>query len=411
MAGALVFMQGPAVLLLLPTLPDDPEERLFALNVIVGVAVVAMGLGGMLVVQAASAFGRTASTAMPMRTWWWLLLFFPPMVVVGQLTVNDPGSAPWLFPVVNLVIVAAPSVVIAALVAKRYRESNPLSWPVSWREWSSGFIYGAIGATTLAGAFNTAYLLILAAVLTNHYDTDSFGIIDGLRFIPDGWRVFFDVSVFSGFGPMNEEFWKGLIVALFFFRKGGLARCFMWGAIVGAGFNLYETFGNSLAVVSPEALAEETISGRWWLFATVRVGTAAMHAAATGLGALAFYGLFRRKWRLVPLYWGAWALHSSWNFMVYVIQGDAFPAGSGPDRLLLDVLGVAGLVVLFLASALVLWVLSRNLRDGEPAHVYRALGMVPRPAPGLASPGVQAKAGWPAARQPAERPGGLPARR
>ncbi|MGK2966600.1 MAG: PrsW family glutamic-type intramembrane protease [Tepidiformaceae bacterium] len=345
-----------------------------------GLAIVGMGLGGLLVYQAASALGGGASSEMVGGARWWLLIPMPVLLVLGQAIVNEPDRLPWLFPFVNVALVSIPSVVIASVAARRYRAFNRWAWPVSWREWQTGLLYGALGATTVAAILNVSYLLGLAVVLTNARGVGEYGAVDGLTEMPRGWRVFYDVSVFSGFGPLNEEFWKGMLVAFFFFRHGSAGRCFLWGALAGAGFNLYETFGNSLTLVNPDALADETISGTWWLFGVMRSGTGLLHAAASGMAALGIYGLLRRRWRLTPLFLAGWALHGSWNFMVYVVQGDAFPAESAPDSVALDVLGFAGAVVLAATSALILWEFPRRFRDSGPAPVYRILGMMPEDA-------------------------------
>jgi hypothetical protein len=279
---------------------------------------------------------------------------------------------------VNVAMVSLPSITIAAMAAHRYGLTNDLAWPISWREWTSAFIYGALGATTIAAVINSAYLLGAGALLIETVGNSHPGDFEsGVRDLPDGWGIFFDLSLLSGVAPLNEETWKGLIVAMFFFRHGGVGRCFLWGVLAGSGFNLLETFSNSLAVISPDSLADETIGGQWWFFALARTGTAAMHALATGLAAVGFYGLFRRRWRYVPMFAGAVALHAAWNFTVYAIWGEGFFSGAGPDSALLDALGGAGLIALFVLSAALLWVLPGRIRDAGPAHIYRVLGMAP----------------------------------
>ncbi len=366
---------------MLTDLEPDPQERLFRINVAVGTAVVALTLGGFLVWQAASSLGGTMSRAMHHWLPWPLLAAFPSLVLLGQLQVTNPERLPWVFPFVNVGIVAIPSLVAAMTVAGRYARTNPLSWPMSWREWTSGIIYGALGATSIAAVINTTYFAAMAVVLVAAKGDDSSGVIDGLTTLPRGWGIFFDISVLSIVAPINEEFWKGAIVALFFFRRGGAARCFCWGVLAGTGFNLIETFQNSLSVVSPDVVADRTIGSQWWLFALARAGAGTMHAAATGFAALAFYGLFRHRPKLLLGYLLAISIHGSWNFLVYVIEGDAFFSQSGPDSVVLDILGVAGLIALFCAAAVLLWVVPAKLRDESPAPIYQALGMLPASAP------------------------------
>jgi len=341
-----------------------------------------MGLGGVLVFQAASALGGAGSTAFRLRRPWLLAPLFPAGIVLGQWIVNEPGRIPWLFPLANLAVVSVPSLVIAGTVATKYMRRNPVSWPVSWREWTSGFIYGAVGATTIAGIINTLYLVVMGALLIHRFGHgDAFSIEEGLQTLPRGWGLWFDLSVLSLVAPLNEEFWKGMLVAFFFYRKGGAARCFVWGALAGDGFNLLETFENSLSVVSPQQLSEQTLGSQWWLFAVARAGTGSIHGLASGLSALGFYGLLRRK----PVYMAGYPLgmlvHGSWNFLTYALAGDQILSGAGPDSAALDVLAMAGMGALFAGCVTLLWVLPGRLRDGQPTPIYAALGMLPAAKP------------------------------
>ena len=376
-------MAGLTVLApLLDLQEDDPVLRLFYINAYIGSAVVYLGLGGFLVVEAASALGRTSSAPFSMRRPWLLLIPFPFAVAAGQWLASNPEAAPWAFPFVNVLMVSSPSLAIATVVANRYAARHPLSWPVSRREWSSGFVYGAIGATSIAAIINTAYLLgvghLLVQLEGNGGPFSSFE--RNLRSLPTGWGIFLDLSTLSVVAPLNEEFWKGMLVAFFFFRRGGLARCFLWGVLAGTGFNLLETFSNSLGAVSPEARADQAIGSEWWFFALARAGTAAMHGVATGLTAVGFYGLFRRQPRYLPGLVAGPAIHGLWNFLVYAVWGDALFTGAGPDSTLLDIVGGIGLVMLFGISLVLLWNLSGTLRDVAPAPHYRLLRMAPASA-------------------------------
>jgi RsiW-degrading membrane proteinase PrsW (M82 family) len=177
--------------------------------------------------------------------------------------------------------------------------------------------------------------------------------------------------------PLNEEFWKGMLVGFFFFRKGGAGRCFLWGVLAGAGFNIFETFGNSISIVNPDEISRQQLSEDWWKFASARVGTGAVHSAATGLAALGFYGLFRRKPKYMLGYPAGVLIHGTWNFLNFTLVGDAILSQAGPDSDLLDVLSVAGLFAMFAVSLAVIWELPRRVRDGAPAPIYSLLGMKP----------------------------------
>ena len=381
-AGSLSFLIGLAFILVLFTLSADPELRLFEINIAFGSTIVLVTLGGFTVWQAASSLGGVASVAM--RPWlpWPLLVAFPLLVGLGQILVNSPSAAPWLFPFVNVGIVGIPSLAAAMTVARRYTIANPFSWPLSWREWTSGISYGAIGAIGIAGTINSIYFGGAALFLVSTYGAGDLSDLEySLTTLPRGWGIFFDISVLSIVAPLNEEFWKGALVAFFFFRKGGAARCFLWGVLAGAGFNLMETFQNSLAVVNPEILAERTIGSQWWLFALARAGAGTMHACATGFAALGIYGLLRHRWNFAPAYFLGVLFHASWNFLVYVNEGDVFFSRSGPDSDLLDIVSVVGLVVLFASTVVLLWEMPRRLRDEAPAPIYQVLGMMPAGSP------------------------------
>ncbi|MCC6382104.1 MAG: PrsW family intramembrane metalloprotease [Dehalococcoidia bacterium] len=378
-AGALAFLGGAASALALVGIEEsDPQTRLWRINVFAGSAVVYLLLGGFLVVQATSALGGASSSPWRLPRPWLALPLFPALVAAGQWLALHPERLSWLFPLVNVGMVCIPSLAIAAFVARRYVARHPLAWPISWREWTTGLIYGAIGATTIAGVINTAYLVGVGAWLVSVKGHGFvFPLDDGLRTLPAGWGVFLDLTTLSVVAPLNEELWKALLVALFFFRRGGAARCFVWGVLAGTGFNLLETFQNSLSAVSPDALAEQTIGNSWWLFATARAGTAAMHGLASGLSALGLYGLLRRRPTFLLGYPAGVLLHGTWNLLVYAVVGDALLSGRGPDSRLLDVVGLGGLLLVFAASCGMLWLLSGRLRDEGPAPIYRLLGMRP----------------------------------
>jgi hypothetical protein len=387
--GAVAFLNGLFSLLLLMGVGGDPQRKLFEINVYLGTAIVTLSLGGMLVYQAAASLGGVGSNALrlPRGTKWWVLcaaLLFPFLVYAGQQEVNSPERLPLLFPLTNVAIVCVPSAVAALVVTLRYRRVNPLAWPISAREWTSAIIYGAVGATFVAAIINTAYLELAGAWLIHMYGNGpAFDLETNLPSLPRGLGVAFDLSVLSVVAPLNEEFWKGMIVAFFFFRKGGAARCFVWGVLAGAGFNLLETFQNSLSVVSPDVVSARTIGSEWWLFAVARAGTGAVHATATGLSALGFYGLLRRRPRFAGGYPLGILVHGTWNFFNYTLAGDAFLSRAGPDSTLLDILSVAGLVALFVACAALLWELPGRLRESEPAMIYRVIGMLPGRSAGI----------------------------
>lgn len=361
----------------LTQLSDRPSERLFEVNLFVGFAVVFMGLGGFLVVQAASSLGGVGSSAYRVPRPWLPAPAFPAAVLIGQWQANEPTQAPWLFPFVNIVVIAVPSILLATTVLGRYQRRNPLSWPMSWREVTSGFTWGAVGATTLGGTVNTAWILLGGALFIHYRGHGDVWDLTNVQTLRGEAGIIFDLSVLSVVAPLNEEFWKGALVVLFFFRKGSMARCFAWGVIAGAGFNLLETFMNSIAAVDPAALADQTIGNQWWLFAVGRAGTAVLHGFASGLAALGFYGLLRGRWSMVLLYFAGVLCHGAWNGLAYLVTGDVFLSREGPDARWLDYTAIAAMGLMALGCAAGTWFLSGWLRDLRPAGIYGMLGMRP----------------------------------
>lgn len=67
-----------------------------------GLAIVGMGLGGLLVYQAASALGGGASSEMVGGARWWLLIPMPVLLVLGQAIVNEPDRLPWLLSLIHI---------------------------------------------------------------------------------------------------------------------------------------------------------------------------------------------------------------------------------------------------------------------------------------------------------------------
>ncbi len=398
--GAVSFLFGLLILLALFQISGRGRIRLFDINVALGSAIVLLLLGGFLVYQAASALGGTTSRPLRTRNLLPLLLVFPVLVAAGQYQVNHPDRLPWLFPLVNIGIVAIPSIVVAMTVARRYMAFNTYALPVSWREWTSGIVYGAIGATTPAAIINTIYIGISVAAVLAIWGPGGEVTRENLQYqfqsVPRGVGIALDLSVFSLVAPINEEFWKGMLVAFFFFRRGGLGRCFLWGVIAGAGFNVLETFNNSLSVLSPGLIRESTFTSQWWFFASVRVGTGVIHSAATGLSAVGFYGIFRRRKRFAACLPLGMSIHGTWNGLNFLIDGDAMISGAGPDETWLDWVGVAGLALLFCVCVALLWELPRRLRDSAPAPIYSLLGMLPA-APGTVTqmPSIAAVGGLP----------------
>ena len=381
--GALSFLGGLLALLTLTDLSEEPRRKLFEINAAVGAAAVLLSLGGTLAYQAASSLGGVSSSALRFPNWRYIvpafIFAFPLVIWIGQHQVDNPEVLPWLFPFTNLLIVSVPSVSIALVVTRRYVAFNEWAWPFSWREWTSSVIYGAIGATTVAGAINTLYVVLAGAILVNTVGGGDWsdGLAEALTELPRAWGIAFDISVLSVVAPINEEFWKGMLVGFFFFRRGGPARCFVWGVLAGAGFNIFETFGNSINIINPEQVTQQQLSEDWWKFAAARAGTGAVHSSATGLAALGFYGLFRSQPKYLLGYPAGVLIHGSWNFLNYTLAGDAFLSQSGPDSDLLDVLSVSALFALFFACLAILWETPRRIRDGAPAPVYRMLRMVP----------------------------------
>ncbi|MBK6562670.1 hypothetical protein [Candidatus Amarobacter glycogenicus] len=131
--------------------------------------------------------------------------------MISQLEVNNPGSGLWLFPVTNVFIVSVRVAGDRARCFPALCRVQPLGVAVSWREWSSGVIYGAIGATTVAGIINTLYLVLMAILLVSQLGNgDTETSRKDSRHYPRGWGcLLLDVSVLSVVAPPERGVLEG----------------------------------------------------------------------------------------------------------------------------------------------------------------------------------------------------------
>jgi hypothetical protein len=108
--------------------------------------------------------------------------------------------------------------------------------------------------------------------------------------------------IFIIVAPLLEEFVKSLGGPLLGFQRRGDA--FLWGVTCGAGFSALEGLFNGGAVLEG-----------WGLVMLFRWGATLMHALASGLMGLGWYGFLARgrPWQLLGAYGASVGVHALWN--------------------------------------------------------------------------------------------------
>jgi RsiW-degrading membrane proteinase PrsW (M82 family) len=120
--------------------------------------------------------------------------------------------------------------------------------------------------------------------------------------------------------PIVEEAVKPIAVWLGAGMITSPAQGFALGALCGAGFALFENLA-----------AAATGGMDWTLVVTLRIGTAIMHIANTGLMGWALVGAWRERrfLRLALVYAWAMLVHGSWNFLALAYGMSSLPPALG----------------------------------------------------------------------------------
>ncbi|HAL61373.1 MAG TPA: hypothetical protein DCP08_03090 [Chloroflexi bacterium] len=213
-----------------------------------------------------------------------------------------PRLASFLFPPLHILASALPAGAVVAFVGRRMASDS------TWRAITLQASHGALLSPFLAFGLELFTLLfLLGAVLLFRPDRGA-----GLDWLEDPVslsRLILSPPVLMAGGvifvivaPFLEEFIKSLGVPLLGLQKRGDA--FLWGVTCGAGFSALEGLINGGVALEG-----------WWLVMLFRWGATLMHALASGLMGLGWYGFLarRRPWQLLGAYGASVGVHALWN--------------------------------------------------------------------------------------------------
>ncbi len=260
-----------------------------------GLALTYQGLGALL--------GRPSRRFVPPRARL-MALGFILALASGEVVLlfSPPRLASFLFPPFHILASALPAAAVVAFVGRRVASDS------TWRAITLQASHGAILSPLLAlGLELFTLLFLIGAVLLFRLDRGA-----GLDWLEDPVKLprlilsppilIAGGAIFMIVAPLLEEFIKSFGVPLLGFQRRGDA--FLWGVTCGAGFSAVEGLINGGVALEG-----------WWLVMLFRWGATLMHALASGLMGLGWYGLLarRRPWRLLGAYGASVGVHALWN--------------------------------------------------------------------------------------------------
>jgi RsiW-degrading membrane proteinase PrsW (M82 family) len=301
----------------------------------------------------------------------WGLLALVIVVGMGRLAIRTQLYV--MAPPLHLLAGILPSCFFVALVV-RATPGRPegLSWPglAAAAGWGGG------GATLAAGVLETVVLLVILGAVMGAMGVAQPDLLErlaqALNQMADGsgtpgWETLLQwmqrplvvglgVLGLGVVGPLIEETAKAIVVPLSTLSgaRPSKGQAFLLGVVAGAGFTAVEgTLNGVLGIDSPS----------WALLMGSRLGTAAIHCAAAGLGALGWrYLLAEVNWRMTGRCWiAALALHGVWNaaavFLAVSGNGSSLVRSGAPA------LPLVVMVVTVFASAGILLIAPRQLAE------------------------------------------------
>jgi len=222
------------------------------------------------------------------------------------LLFSPPRLASFLFPPLHILASALPAGAVIAFVGRRVASDS------TWRAITLEASHGAILSPLLAFGlelFTLLFLIIIGAVFLFRLDR---GV--GLDWLEDPTNLSHLIlsppvliaggAIFMIVAPFLEEFIKSLGVPLLGLGLKKRGDAFLWGVTCGAGFSAVEGLINGGVALEG-----------WWLLMLFRWGAMLMHALASGLMGLGWYGLLvrRRPWQLLGAYGASVGVHALWN--------------------------------------------------------------------------------------------------
>jgi len=301
-------------------------------------AAFSLGFGSALTYQGLGALlGRPSKKFLPPPAWL-MVLGFMLALASGQIVLlfSPPRLASFLFPPLHILASALPAAAVVAFVGRRVASDS------NWRAITLQASHGAILSPLLAFGLELFPLLFLiGAVLLFRAgsgagpdlleDPDIFSrlVLSPPLLIVGG--VIFMIVV-----PLLEEFIKSLGVPLLGLQRRGDAL--LWGVTCGAGFSALEGLFNGGVALEG-----------WGLVMLFRWGATLMHALASGLMGLGWYGFLARgrPWQLLGAYGASVGVHALWNGAAMALIALSSLALIGlEDPLALVGVGMGALVVL-----------------------------------------------------------------
>lgn len=220
------------------------------------------------------------------------------------LLFSPPRVASFLFPPLHILASVLPAGAVVAFVGRRVASDS------TWRAITLQASHGAILSPLLAFGLELLTLLFLLGAVILLFRPDRGAGLDWdepanlSRLILYPPVLMAGGAIFMIIAPLLEEFIKSLGVPLLGlgFQKRGDA--FLWGVTCGAGFSGLEGLINGGVALEG-----------WGLVMLFRWGATLMHALASGLMGLGWYGFLarRRPWQLLGAYGASMGVHALWN--------------------------------------------------------------------------------------------------
>jgi len=253
------------------------------------------------------------------------------------LLFSPPRLASFLFPPLHILASALPAGAVVAFVSHRVASDS------TWRAITLQASHGALLSPLLALGLELLTLLFLIGGVVLLFRPDRGAGLDWLEDPVNLSRLILSPPVLIVGGvifmivvPFLEEFIKSLGVPLLGFQERGDA--FLWGVTCGAGFSALEGLFNGGVALEG-----------WWLVMLFRWGATLMHALASGLMGLGWYGFLarRRPWQLLGAYGASVGVHALWNgAAMALIALSSLALSSLEDPLALVGVGMGALVTL-----------------------------------------------------------------
>lgn len=309
----------------------------------------------------------------------WSILLWPLIVLAGWQVTGSPALARFLLGPINILVAGLPVLWIFNLVQWKLPGGSPLR---KWRLFgfsltvtpaiimvleiiAAVILLGGVGLWWSArGALDPA----LQQTLTELIDQVSRGGEDLDAFVQSLEPLLFQpaviawgLAIFAGVMPVIEEVIKPLALWALAGKRITEAEGFVGGLLAGAAFALLE---NVLFFTTATGADD-------WLFLAVgRAGTGVLHMLASGLVGWGLARMWRKgQWFALALATlGAIILHGLWNALS-LISGIVPLVILGEELTLAQtLLSYSPTLILLIASALAMWIISRRLRpQDQPA--------------------------------------------